>query len=73
MVTVQGWRHKTGLWEPNKLVRVVSRSLNLDGELLIVSATYGLDEGGTITDLDLCDRRAFELIELPEVEDSVWN
>lgn len=76
IVSVQGWSHKNGLWEPNKLVRVVSPSLNVDQDLLIVSVIFSLDESGTITDLDLCDRRAFELMGLPEAaegEGDIWN
>ena len=66
-VTVQGWRErgdKGELWEPNKLVRVTAPWLWIDEDLLISGVTYSLSERGTLTDIELTDPKAFEL--LPE-------
>jgi prophage tail gpP-like protein len=53
-VAVQGWTQGNGnLWPINALVRVRSALLELDEELLVVSATYSLDSGGTRTALTL--------------------
>ncbi len=71
-VSVQGWSHKAGLWEPNKMVRITSDKLTVDKDMLIVSVGYSLDRSGSITNLALCDREAFDLIELPAPEEGVW-
>jgi prophage tail gpP-like protein len=53
-VTVQGWQQSDGsLWPVNAHVRVRSPFLGVDGDLLITSATYSLNEGGTTTQLTL--------------------
>lgn len=52
--SVQGWTQGNGaLWPVNALVRVVSPTLALDEELLIVQATYSVDGSGTRTELEL--------------------
>lgn len=53
--TVQGWAQASGaLWPVNALVKVVSPTLGLDGEFLVTSATYSLDDStGTTTELTL--------------------
>jgi prophage tail gpP-like protein len=51
-ITVPGWTQADGtLWPVNALVAVRSRSLGIDGQLLITEATYRIDEGGTTTEL----------------------
>lgn len=74
-ITVQGWRHSAGLWQPNTLVPVKSPMLYLDMTMLIVSVTYLLGEGGTTCELSLCNPQAFELIAIPEKEkdDGGWR
>ncbi len=63
-VTVQGWRRSDGvLWTPNTRVNFTSPLIHADFEALIVSCTYTLDEGGTLTELELCRPEAFELLE----------
>lgn len=53
-VDVKGWRQDDGtLWTPNTLASVVSPTLDLNGELLIVSAEYELGMDGMITRLGL--------------------
>lgn len=65
-ITVQGWRHAAGLWQPNTLVSVKSPMLYLDMEMLIASVTYVLGEDGTTCELSLCNPQAFEVIAIPE-------
>jgi len=65
-ITVQGWRHAVGLWQPNTLVTVKSPLLYLDMDMLIVSVNYLLGEGGTTCELSVCNPMAFELIAIPE-------
>lgn len=54
-ITVQGWTQGDGsLWPINALTRVRSPWLELDTDMLIVEATYSLDNSsGTITRLSL--------------------
>lgn len=63
-ITVQGWRQGEGqpLWKPNLRVAVVSPTFRVDGELLIASLTYTLDESGSLTALEVVDPRAFDLL-----------
>lgn len=64
IVTVQGWRRSDGaLWAPNVLVTVRSPTLYLDAPMLVVGCNYRLDEEGTFTDLTICRREAFELLD----------
>lgn len=58
--TVQGWTHASGLWLPNRLVRVKSPALRVDADLLIVSCSYTLDGGGSRTELSLAHPAAFD-------------
>lgn len=59
-VSVQGWTQGNGkLWPVNSLVRVVSPTLGVDGEYLIVQATYTLDSSGTRTELQLREPGAY--------------
>lgn len=61
-VTVQGWNESPfePVWPLNKLVRVKSKRLRVDGFMLIAGVTLTLDpKSGTLTELDLRDPRAF--------------
>lgn len=70
-VTVQGWRHDDGLWEPNKIVPVRDEFLGIDDDLLIVSVQYTLDlDGGTTTELTLARREGYDVLKLPEKSES---
>lgn len=73
-VTVQGWTHPGGLWEPNRLVRVRSPFLDVDADLLIAAVTFTLDERGTRAELALCRREAFDVIAPAKKtqEKSIW-
>lgn len=60
-VTVQGWQHETGLWQPNQLVRLKADELGLNADLLIVQVEYLLnDDNGTTAQLSLSPKAAFE-------------
>lgn len=70
-VTVQGWSHAGGLWEPNTLVKVQDRLMRLDDgvELLVRAVAFKLDDKtGTTTELSLTRPDAFKL--LPQKEPS---
>ena len=60
---VQGWGSAEKLWEPNQLVLVRAPSLRANFEMLVVSVTYLLDEGGTRTELSLSLPEAFDMLE----------
>lgn len=66
---VQGWRHDSGLWEPNRLVHLVAPSMQLNHELLIAEVEFSLDESGTVSQLTLMPGDAFD--ELPVRESPV--
>lgn len=63
-ITVQGWRHPGGaLWQPNMLVPVTSPMLWLnEAEMLVVGCTWTLDDNGTLTELAIAKREAFQLL-----------
>lgn len=61
-VRVRGWRQRFGgeLWPVNALVTVQSKTLGVDGDLLIVTAEHGIDDrGGEMTELQLMRPDAF--------------
>lgn len=61
--TVQGWRHRDGLWRPNTLVSVRADAAGIDEQLLVVKVSYSLtDTRGTITELELTHPLAFALL-----------
>lgn len=61
-VTVQGWQQGNGLplWQPNLRVGLSSSVLRADGELLVASVSYTLNDSGERTVLSLVDPRAFD-------------
>ena len=61
-VTVQGWRHASGLWETNTIVPLVAPPLRIDADLLISSVQYVLDDRGTVTVLHLTRADAYRLL-----------
>jgi prophage tail gpP-like protein len=60
-IVVQGWLQKGGTpWPVNALVHVDSPMLGIDGDMLIVGATYSMDaSSGTTTELSLKRPDAF--------------
>lgn len=76
-ITVQGWHHAAGLWQPNRLVHVHSPWLGLDREMLIVGVAFVLDGSGSRTELELTLPDAFKLVPLPDKkkkkkDDDAW-
>lgn len=70
-----GWSHNEGLWEPNRLVRVVDPVAHVDDTLLIVSVTQSKDQNGSKTVLGLAVPEAYDVQPLPpsrEKELSFW-
>ena len=57
--TLQGWEHSEGLWQINKLVRVVDSYFGIDGWFLINSVTFTLDQTGSKTDITVIPKEAF--------------
>ncbi len=64
--TLQGWEHSAGLWQSNKLVRVVDSYFGIDGWFLISSVTFTLDQSGTKTDITVIPKEAFTVQILKE-------
>lgn len=67
-VTVQGWTHADGLWQPNTRVHLRDDWLGMDAELLISQVSYLLDEGGTRTELELTRPEAYNLVPISEAD-----
>jgi prophage tail gpP-like protein len=68
--TVLGWHHADGLWEPNRLVRIVDEWMGLGGVWWLISAArFRLDENGRRTELTVMPKEAFDLIPLPPKDD----
>jgi prophage tail gpP-like protein len=63
-VTVTGWRNTSGdIWRANTLVHLKSPYLRADCNLLVVGGTYIKDDQlGTLTELQLVGREAYDLI-----------
>lgn len=73
VISVQGWRHASGLWLPNRLTKVDCPYLKLGREMLIVACTYIKGKSGTFTELELARPEAFELLAMPEPqEEDAW-
>ena len=71
-VTVQGWKHSDGLWQPNTLVAIRDKFLGLNQDMLVSSVNYRLDESGTLTELALSLPESFELVPVPEKDTGAW-
>lgn len=67
--TVTGWQHSSGLWLPNRLVTVDDDYFHTPAGMIITRVTYLLDDTGSRTELEICHREAFEMIDLPEIKD----
>ena len=72
--TVNGWRHKDGLWQPNTNVLVQDKWMGLTGKdgkgewLMIGTVEFILDAGGQRTRLTVMPVEAYDLIPLPQEE-----
>ncbi len=62
-VTVQGWEHASGLWQPNTLVQV---ALPEKATRLIVGVRNTLGMEGTLTELTLSGPKAFDPEQRPD-------
>lgn len=70
-VVVNGWRASDGLlWEPNAICRVTDPVLGVDGQLLIVSVRFSLDEGGQLTSMVLAPPGAYTP-EMPKAKNTI--
>ncbi len=65
--TVAGWRHADGLWQPNRLVRVVDAECNRDAWLLIASVGFVSDKKGRCTVLKVMEPAAFDITAQPDL------
>lgn len=74
-VTVQGWKDSAGnLWEINQLATLKARPLGINGELLIASVSFLLDDSGEKTRLRLVPRETYTPIEGDTVAaDDTWE
>jgi prophage tail gpP-like protein len=62
-VTVQGWKHAAGLWQPNRLVILRDPWVGADGEVLLLSGVRWMaDDQGTRARLTLTRPEAFSLV-----------
>ena len=68
--TVTGWECGSGIWRPNRMVKVEDDFLHAPPELIIPKVVFHLDENGSRTELEVCRKEAFELINLPNVRRS---
>lgn len=60
-----GWRDAAGaLWKPNAMVQVIDEFAGINESLLICGVRFTLDEDGSITELTVTRREAFDLIPL---------
>ena len=65
-VTLGGWRQPGGaLWAPMQLVRLAAPAIWIDDALMVVSATFRLDERGRSTTLSLGRPEAYTRMPIP--------
>ena len=67
-LAVQGWRQKGGdIWRINQMVRVKCPWIRTDEQWLVAGVQFRLDESGSVTELSLVNKDAFDLLpEIPE-------
>ncbi len=65
--TVTGWEAQPGrLWRINELITVTDDFIGVPDDLLCAQLKFTLDDNGSRTELELCRKGAFELINLPD-------
>lgn len=70
--TVQGWRQSNGsLWTPNSMVHVVDPILEVFGDYVISSVTYGKSESGTTTSIQCVPLSTYLNTELKDSSSAV--
>lgn len=74
-VTVHGWKDSGGnLWEINQIVTLKVRPLGINGELLIASVSFLLDDSGEKTRLKLVPPETYTPVDGDTVaEDDTWE
>lgn len=80
---IEGWKTDEGyLWEPNLRVRVTDDWLDVDQDMIVVSAAFSFQgdtgAGGYTTSLEVCDPRAFDMGDAPllprrRARPQMWN
>lgn len=66
-VTIQGWKHASGIWRHNRLVHLRDEFLRIDQDMLIKSVRLSVDDqAGELAELCLAMPEAFQLIPIPE-------
>jgi prophage tail gpP-like protein len=68
-VVVVGWKNNGLVWQFNKLQKIESESLGVDGELLISNVNYKLDDNGTTTILTLKRAEAYDVLDIPDTSE----
>ncbi len=70
IITVQGWRDSAGvLWRPNCMTRLDDDFLGIHSEVLISGVRYMLNDQGTLAELTLTRREAFDTEPMPDLPD----
>lgn len=64
--TVDGWLANGALWQPNTLVQVVDRYMDINDQRLISRVDFILDDQGERTDLTVVGRHAYDPIKIPQ-------
>lgn len=70
VITVAGWKDGGDVWKFNRLIKVESDSLGINGELLISKANYKLDDNGTLTTLTLTRPEAYDVLDIPDTSET---
>jgi prophage tail gpP-like protein len=78
--TVTGWEAKPGrVWRINELITVTDDFIGTPDDMLCAQVKFTLDDNGSRTELELCRKSAFELINFPDkkkkktAEPQRWN
>lgn len=73
-VSIVGFTKPNGdLWVENELIPIKIPFLGIDLELLSTDVTYRYSGGGSITDISLTRKDAFELLPLIDNQQDLWN
>jgi len=64
----------TKIWEPNQLINIKDTLLNIDASMLIKSVKYNFSNDGSITELELTNRDAYNVVAVePEIYSKHYN
>lgn len=73
LIEIQGWRHSSGLWQPNRIVNVKTPWLQIDADMLIAAVHFSRNGRGTRTKLEVCSPEAFTPQEITQKSGNIWN